>query len=302
MATDKRDRQKAARRARLEAEAARERKRRSVRRVATTVVLFVVGAALLFTLTGGDGGDDESLVETDDTTTTTSVPEYDPVAAHLDPETGEFAFGEGECAPEDGAEEQSQEFDDSPALCITPDEADYRATIETSTGTFVADLYDDRAPGTVNSFVNLARWKYFDGIIFHRVIPNFVLQGGDPTGTGLTGPGYELADELPETVDAYVPGSLAMANAGPNTGGSQFFVYLGPNPLPGPLYSLFGQVTEATLDVPLEIATVATGEGDKPVEDIVILSVTIETLSDGEIDDDAAFPTAEADADESPEE
>ena len=302
MATDKRDRQKAARRARLEAEAARERKRRSVRRVATTVILFVVGAALLFTLTGGDGGDDESLVETDDTTTTT-VPEYEAVAAHRDPETGEFAFGEGECAPEDEADEQRQEFDDSPALCITPDEADYRATIETSMGTFVADLYDDRAPGTVNSFVNLSRWKYFDGIIFHRVIPDFVVQGGDPTGTGLTGPGYELADELPETVDAYVPGSLAMANAGPDTGGSQFFVYIGPNSLGSPLYTLFGRVTEATREIPIEISTVATGEGDKPVDDIVILSVTIETLSDGEINDDAAFPEApETGADESPEE
>ena len=279
MATDKRDRQKAARRARLEAEAARERKRRSIRRMATTVVLFVVGGALLFTLTGGDG-DDESLVETDDTTTT-SVPE-EPQA---------FVYGTEECAPEGGAEERRTEFADLPALCIEPDAADYRATIETSMGTFVADLYDDRAPGTVNSFVNLARWKYFDGIVFHRVIPDFVVQGGDPTGTGSGDPGYELVDELPETVDAYVPGSLAMANAGPNTGGSQFFVYLGPNPLPGPLYALFGRVTEATFGVPIEIATVATGDQDRPTEDVVILSVTIETLPDGEIDDDAAFPT-----------
>lgn len=293
MGTDKRERQKAARRARLEAQAAQEKRRRSVRRLVTTVGLVVVGAALLFALTGGDDSDDESLVTADDTTTTSEpLPEYDPVAAHRDPETGEFAFGDGECAPAGGADEQRQEFDDSPALCIEPDQADYRATVETSMGAFVVDLYDDRAPGTVNSFVNLARWHYFSGILFHRVIPDFVVQGGDPTGTGTSGPGYEIADELPETVDAYVPGSLAMANAGPDTGGSQFFVYLGPNPLPGPNFALFGRVTEATLDVPIEISTVETAEGDKPVEDVVIQSVTIEELPDGEIDDDAAFPAA----------
>lgn len=264
MGTDKRQRQKAARRARLHAQAAEERRRRTVRRVVTTGGLVVVGVVLLFTLTGGGDGDDESLVETED------------------------------CAPAAGADQRRTEFTDVPRMCITPDDADYRATIETSMGTFVADLYDDRAPGTVNSFVNLARWKYFEGIIFHRVIESFVIQGGDPTGTGTGGPGYELADELPETVDAYVPGSLAMANSGPDTGGSQFFVYLGPNPLPGPSYALFGQVTETTLDVPLEISKVETTPDDRPLEEVVIQSVTIEELPDGEIDDDAAFPSPDA--------
>ena len=112
----------------------------------------------------------------------------------------------------------------------------------TSHGTMVIALDPLAAPKTVNSFVFLARYHYYDGIIFHRIIPGFVLQGGDPTGTGTGGPGYNFADELPGP-GSYQLGSLAMANAGPNTNGSQFFVISGPDGvgLP-PLYSLFGAV------------------------------------------------------------
>ena len=116
----------------------------------------------------------------------------------------------------------------------------------TSHGTMVINLDPLAAPRAVNSFVFLARYHYFDGIVFHRIIPGFVLQGGDPTGTGTGGPGYRFDDELP-TAGRYKVGSLAMANAGPNTNGSQFFVISGPDGvrLP-PLYSLFGEVVTGT--------------------------------------------------------
>ena len=118
----------------------------------------------------------------------------------------------------------------------------YVATMTTSHGTMVINLDPLAAPKAVNSFVFLARYHYFDGIVFHRIIPGFVLQGGDPTGTGTGGPGYRFDDELP-SAGRYKVGSLAMANAGPNTNGSQFFVISGPDGmrLP-PLYSLFGEV------------------------------------------------------------
>ena len=104
----------------------------------------------------------------------------------------------------------------------------YTATMVTSHGTMVIALDPLAAPKTVNSFVFLARYHYYDGVIFHRIIPGFVLQGGDPTGTGTGGPGYKFADELPAP-GRYQIGSLAMANAGPNTNGSQFFVISGPD-------------------------------------------------------------------------
>src|SRR6202789_1420875 len=125
-------------------------------------------------------------------------------------------------------------------MCIDPARR-YSATMETSKGTMVIALDAVAAPKTVNNFVFLARYHYFDGIVFHRIIPGFVLQGGDPEGTGRGGPGYRFADELP-AAGRYELGSLAMANAGPNTNGSQFFVISGPDGmrLP-PIYSHFGR-------------------------------------------------------------
>ena len=130
------------------------------------------------------------------------------------------------------------------------------------------------APKTVNNFVVLARYRYYEGIIFHRIINGFMCQGGDPTGTGTGGPGYKFEDELPAP-NTYKIGSVAMANAGPNTNGSQFFIVSGANGvgLP-PLYSLFGQVTEG-LDVVEKMQNVKTARGDKPHDDLIINSVTI---------------------------
>ncbi|MSV93208.1 MAG: peptidylprolyl isomerase [Actinobacteria bacterium] len=154
----------------------------------------------------------------------------------------------------------------------------YTATMETSMGTMVIALDALKAPRTVNSFVFLALNHYYDGIIFHRIIKGFVCQGGDPTGTGRGGPGYQYADELPKA-GQYQIGSLAMANAGPNTNGSQFFLISGPSGvgLP-PAYALFGQVVKG-LEIVEAMQNVPTGAGDRPITDVVINSVTI-TVAD----------------------
>ncbi len=150
----------------------------------------------------------------------------------------------------------------------------YTATMETSMGTLVIALDAVKAPRTVNSFVFLALNHYYDGVIFHRIIRGFVCQGGDPTGTGRGGPGYQFADELPKA-GQYEIGSLAMANAGPNTNGSQFFLISGPDGvrLP-PAYALFGKVVKG-LEVVEAMQNVPTGAGDRPTTDVVINSVTI---------------------------
>lgn len=147
------------------------------------------------------------------------------------------------CPEADGSSPQVRHFDASPSYCLE-DGASYEAIMETNHGTMRFELFANRAPITVNSFVFLARYHYFDGINFHRIIPGFVVQGGDPTGSGAGGPGYQFRDELPNPGE-YKRGSLAMANAGPNTNGSQFFIISGASgvSLP-PLYSLFGQLTE----------------------------------------------------------
>jgi cyclophilin family peptidyl-prolyl cis-trans isomerase len=172
----------------------------------------------------------------------------------------------------DGSSEKRQKFSAAPPMIIDTAK-NYTATMVTSKGTLEIVLDAIGAPTTVNSFVFLARWHYYDGIVFHRVIPGFVLQGGDPTGTGAGGPGYKFNDELPKA-GRYELGSLAMANAGPHTNGSQFFVISGPDGirLP-PLYALFGKVVKG-LDVVETINAIGTSSG-KPKEDVVIESVTI---------------------------
>ena len=172
----------------------------------------------------------------------------------------------------DGSSSKRQKFDAEPPMCIDPAKR-YKAEATTSMGTMTIALDPLAAPRTVNNFVFLARYHYFDGIVFHRVIPGFVLQGGDPTGTGRGGPGYQFADELPPP-GRYELGSLAMANAGPNTNGSQFFVISGPDGtrLP-PNYSLFGKVISG-LDTVAAIDAVGTRSG-KPTQTVTIESVLI---------------------------
>ena len=155
----------------------------------------------------------------------------------------------------------------------------YGATLATNKGDFEIEFYPDVAPQTVNNFVSLAREGFFDGTPFHRIVSGFVIQGGDPTGTGSGGPGYRFADELPTTND-YERGVVAMANAGPNTNGSQFFVCL--TDLSGRLpknYTIFGKV-KSGLEVVDAIAATPTrrgssGEPSTPTEAVTLNSVTI---------------------------
>jgi len=157
-------------------------------------------------------------------------------------------------------------------MCIDPSR-NYNAVIATSHGTMQIALDPAGAPATVNNFVVLARYHFYDGVGFHRVIPGFMLQGGDPEGSGRGGPGYRFADELPKP-GRYEVGSLAMANAGPDTNGSQFFIVSGQAGvrLP-PQYSLFGKVVGG-LDVVATIDALGSPSG-APKEPVVMESVTI---------------------------
>ncbi|MCA1588057.1 MAG: peptidylprolyl isomerase [Chloroflexi bacterium] len=120
----------------------------------------------------------------------------------------------------------------------------YAARLKTERGDIVFELYADRTPLTVENFVNLAQSGFYDGTTFHRVIPGFMAQGGDPTGTGTGGPGYQFRDEIDPTLRHSGPGILSMANAGPGTNGSQFFITFGPTPHLDGKHTVFGRVTE----------------------------------------------------------
>lgn len=166
-----------------------------------------------------------------------------------------------------------QQYDSPPDMVIDPDSS-YTATIRTNQGDITVRLFADESPRTVNNFVFLAREGFYDGVIFHRVINGFMIQGGDPTGTGTGGPGYRFRDELDASKElGYGPGILAMANAGPNTNGSQFFLMHRDNPLP-PAYSVFGRTVEG-LEVIDAIAKTPTGANDRPLTDVVIHGVDV---------------------------
>jgi cyclophilin family peptidyl-prolyl cis-trans isomerase len=169
----------------------------------------------------------------------------------------------------------AKQFSAPPPMTIDPSKK-YTATIDTSMGTMKADLFASDAPMTVNNFVFLAQQGFYNDVTFHRVINNFMIQTGDPTGTGTGGPGYRFNDEPVKR--QYLRGTLAMANAGPNTNGSQFFIVQKDYPLP-PNYTIFGQVTDG-LDVLDKIATTPTGPGrggpDTPKTPVTINSITIE--------------------------
>ena len=147
-------------------------------------------------------------------------------------------------------------------------------TIETNHGTIVAEMFEDLAPKTAGNFMDLAEKGFYDGVIFHRVIDGFMIQGGDPTGTGRGGPGYTIPDEFAPGLAHTDAGLFSMANAGPNTGGSQFFITLAGTPWLDGKHAIFGKVTSG-LEVVQAIGKVQTGMGDKPVEDVVMETVTV---------------------------
>ncbi len=154
------------------------------------------------------------------------------------------------------------------------------AAFDTTEGKFKVLLFADKAPNTVNNFVSLADGSktgkpFYDGTIFHRVIPDFMIQGGDPQGTGSGGPGYKFADEFHPTLKHNKVGLLSMANAGPGTNGSQFFVTVAATPHLDNKHSIFGEITEG-YDVVEKISQVPRGAGDRPKKEVRLNSVTIE--------------------------
>ena len=269
--TAKRERKKANKAARNVREA-RQQRVDDVRRKATkwgiTIVVglgLVVGIAAL----GGAFSSEEPSSEA-------SVEAGDASAENTSASETETSEPSVECPPADGSANQQQSFDNAPPTCIDAD-ASYSAEIVTNKGTLVVELDQSRAPLAVNNFVTLARYHYFDNTECHRIIPGFMAQCGDPTATGTGGPGYRFADELPEAGE-YQIGSLAMANSGPDTNGSQFFIISGATGvnLP-PNYTLFGQVTEgldSTLPA-LDAAGNPESNGVPPLEQVIIESVTI---------------------------
>ena len=148
-------------------------------------------------------------------------------------------------------------------------------------GTVEIELLSEQAPKTVNNFAFLARDGFYDGTIFHRVIKSFMIQGGDPEGSGRGGPGYRFEDEFDASLRFEDAGILAMANAGPNTNGSQFFITVAPTPHLNGAHTIFGRVTRG-YEVVESICTTKTGAMDRPSEDVVIQSIEIIETSAGD--------------------
>ena len=149
-----------------------------------------------------------------------------------------------------------------------------KVLFDTSKGSFEVELFVDKAPITVGNFMKLVDKGFYNGLIFHRVIPNFMIQGGCPNGTGRGGPGYTIRDEFHKDLKHDSPGILSMANAGPNTGGSQFFITVAPTPWLDKHHSIFGKVTNG-YEVVEQISKVQKDRNDKPLNDVTINSIKI---------------------------
>ena len=285
MGTPKRERQKANRQQRLE-ELARQARTEKRKRNGLYLLLIPVGALVLFGLIKLVGGGDSAA-----TATSTTVDPFAAATTTIDPNlptttltplpstiAGAVLTGETPCPAADGTSPRTITFAQAPPSC-TDATKNYSAVVTTNKGAYTIELDPGAAPLTVNNFVVLARYHYFDNTICHRAIPQFAVQCGDPTGTGSGGPGYSFADELP-AAGSYKVGSIAMANSGPDTNGSQFFIITGANGVAlSPNYTLFGQVTDG-LDTTVK-ALDALGNPDQvangvpPLEQIIIESIVI---------------------------
>ena len=278
MPTDKRQRQREGReyrRAQIQA----AQRQRSRRRQAFIIGGLAVAVAVVIAVLNINGGSSKptKLAAKGSTTTTGSTSTTSPSTTSTISSTpapaSSIAASELSCFGVSGNPARKIKFSAAPPMCINAAKS-YTAVEQTDVGTFDITLDPKAAPKTVNNFVFLSMYHYYDSIVFHRVIPGFVVQGGDPTGTGTGGPGYQFADELPKA-GAYKVGSLAMANSGPNTNGSQFFIITGSQgvQLP-PQYSLFGQVTTG-MTVVSAIEKDGTSGGTPKVEHHMV-HVTIE--------------------------
>ena len=272
MPSEKRLRQDEGRLQRLEAErhaSQRDQRKRQARTLALIIGGIVVAAAAIAIFSADDAEDTSST----DTTATT-----EPVGNVVLPGAGASITGKTPCPPADGSAERTTSFEQAPPMCIDQDKT-YTATLETTEGDVVIELDAQAAPKTVNNFVVLARYHFYDDVPFHRVVPGFVNQAGDPVGPepGQGGPGYTIPDELPkDPATAYPPGTVAMANAGPDSGGSQFFLVIGDEggSLSGTgSYTVFGKVVEGQ-DVSEAINALG-GPDELPTKPVTITSVTI---------------------------
>lgn len=258
MGTEKRARQKAGRQIRIEAAEAAQSKAQSRSRILRGLVVVVVGlvfvgAVVFFTRksdptvnaagpapTSAPPG--ASIVERNGSSVPPEVTSTTVPLVSAPP--GQTINGDTPCPPADGSAARTTTFTNAPPICIDPNKT-YTAKMSTTKGDFTIALDPKKAPIATNNFVVLSRYHYYDGVPFHRVIPGFVVQGGDATGNppGTGGPGYKFQDELPPDAGAYKTGTVAMANSGPNTNGSQFYVVVAEGKL-GAQYSIFGQVIE----------------------------------------------------------
>ena len=280
MATSKRQRQKENRAARLAAERAaakRAARIRTARNIAILIGVVLVPLLLFSFLTGGDDEPDAATTTTAPGPTTTTTPEQARMPTNYELFAGQpTACGaEQPPAPADLSFEAAEDQE-------IPADATVTAVLTTSCGDITLELDPSIAPGTVNSFVFLARQGYFDGSPMHRILPSFVIQGGDPTGTGTGGPGYTPADEFPEPLTTYDPGDVAMANSGgPGTAGSQFFIVLEENQLHlSSQFTTFGRLVGSE-DTIKAIRSIPLGfnefdaQPSRPLESVYIESVTI---------------------------
>src|SRR4051794_27924302 len=238
--------------------------------------LIAVVYLLVFLLGGND--DNTALVDASSTTpvgdlgssTTTATAD---VSTTIGTPPSTIAGGAYPCPATDGSSERVVEFPAAPPTCIDPAKT-YSAEVVTNVGTFVVALDPTTAPITVNNFVYLSRYQFYDGTTCHRVVPDYIAQCGDPEGNGSGGPGYTINDELPEP-GQYARGAVAMANGGPNTNGSQFFIVTGDASGLPPNYTLFGHVTDGLDTTIAAINALGVADGVPPSSPINIESVTI---------------------------
>ena len=271
MGTAKRERKKANRQLRLEQLEKQRRQQKAKRRGLQLGVGIPLLVGILVLIVWAVTVDDKDSTSDGGATDTTEVVDTAPTDDSTVPET---TIAPLPCPKDDGSSVHEGEFPAAPGLCIDPTKV-YVATVTTNKGEFTMELDPGIAPNTVNNFVYLANYHYFDGTKCHRIIPGFVVQCGDPTGTGSGGPGYSFADELP-TAGSYKLGSLAMANSGPDTNASQFFIIAGPSGAAlDPIYSLFGQVT-AGFDTTVKAMEAEGTEGaGTPKSDVIIEKVVV---------------------------
>jgi cyclophilin family peptidyl-prolyl cis-trans isomerase len=270
MPSQKRERQREGRQARVAAAMAEQKRKqrwRSVRNIGL-IIVAIVGVIVVLSLRSGD---DKKPVSA--TSSSSSAPA--PVAITI-PAAGASVTGDTACPAADGSSARTTTFEKAPPMCIDAAKT-YVASVETSKGTFTIALDAKSAPNTVNNFVVLSRYHYFDGVAFHRIIPDFVDQVGDATGPtpGQGGPGYTIPDELPTGATPYPEGAVAMANnSTPNTSGSQWFIVIGTGGSSlAPSYNLLGTISSG-LEVAKTINAAGTQSGT-PTEAIVITKVTI---------------------------